>query len=199
MFYNSFILITLLFLSACSSLPSHTVNHPHTEKVSTTQKTAMIDISLYRKGLTELNQEHYAVAMKIFYTIIGEHPDLAGPWANLALINIKNHNLDKAQKNLKHALALDSSMPQIYNMLGFIEKQKGNINKAVDYYELAIAKKPDYALAHYNLALLYDVYLQDIPDAITHYKRYLALGNTQDKKTADWVNELESTLKRGSL
>lgn len=158
-----------------------------------------MEIALYGKGITYLNDNQLTDAETIFKSIIAKRPEFAGPWANLALINIKNNDLAKAQENLNQALARDPSMPQIYNMLGYIEKKKGNINKAIDYYLQAIAKKPDYAMAHYNVALLYDIYLQDLPDAITHYKRYLELDHNQDKVTADWVSELENTLKRGNL
>ena len=108
-----------------------------------------MEIALYGKGITYLNDNQLTDAETIFKSIIAKRPEFAGPWANLALINIKNNDLAKAQENLNQALARDPSMPQIYNMLGYIEKKKGNINKAIDYYLQAIAKKPDYAIAHY--------------------------------------------------
>ena len=82
-------------------------------------------------------------------------------------------------------------------MMGFIEKQKGNIVKARDYYLRAIEIKDNYALAHYNLALVYDIYIQDIPKAIGHYQKYLALIKRKDQKTAEWVEQLKASMKKG--
>lgn len=189
--------LVLVLLSGCASAPASKSVAAQTHK--TAQDAAKIDIALYTQAISALNDNQLATAEQLFNAIVVKHPELAGPWANLALIDIKNNDLKKAQENLDRARALDPSMPQIYNMLGYIEKKQGNINKAIDYYLQAIAKKPDYAMAHYNVALLYDQYLQDLPHAIEHYKQYLALTHNQDKKTADWVSELENTLKRGTL
>jgi tetratricopeptide (TPR) repeat protein len=89
-------------------------------------------------------------------------------------------------------------MPQVYNMLGYIDIAKGRYKKAADDFRQALALKEDYAIAHYNLALLHDIYIQDLPASVRHYKRYLELTNNQDKKTADWVLELERNMAKGS-
>ena len=82
-------------------------------------------------------------------------------------------------------------------MRGFLELTRGNFAKAAGDYRQAIALKEDYALAHYNYALVNDIYFQDMKMAVRHYKRYLELTQNQDKKTADWVLELERNLAKG--
>jgi len=64
----------------------------------------------------------------------------------------------------------------------------------VDYLK-AIEIKPAYANAQYNLALLYDIYLQEIELAIKHYEIYTSLLKKPDEATQEWINHLKGTLK----
>lgn len=200
MYYINYLILIAFLLGGCTENPSNkSVSPPATQTGKAIQDAAKQEIALYGKAITYLNNKQYDQAETILNSITKKRPQLAGPWANLALIDINNKQLDKAKNELNKAISLDPGMSQAYNLLGYIEKQNGNINKAIVYYLQAIDKNPDYAIAHYNVALLYDIYLQDIPDAIKHYKRYLEINHDQDKKTADWVAELERTIKQGEL
>jgi len=42
--------------------------------------------------------------------------------------------------------------------------------------------------------LLYDIFYQDIANALKHYKHYLVEINFQDKNTVNWVEQLEASL-----
>lgn len=195
-----FVFVALLVLAGCAGTPANnTVLSANSQTGKSTQDAAKAEIALYGKAITYLNDKHYDQARTIFTTLMKKRPQLAGPWANLALIDITDNHLDQAKEKLDKAISLDPGMFQAYNLLGYLEKRKGNINKALGYYLKAIDTNPDYAIAHYNVALLYDIYFQDIPEAIKHYKRYLEINKNQDRKTADWVAELENTLKRGKL
>ena len=199
MYYINFLILCLLLLSGCAGTPQHVTSHPAENLNGATQADVKAEIALYGKAINYLNDNKLDNAKAILLEITSKRPELAGPWANLAIVNIKQNNLDQAQKNLEQALSRDPALPQAYNLLGYIAKQNGNINQAVKYYLMAIDKKPDYAIAHYNVALLYDTYLQDIPKAINHYKQYLEITHDKDKQTATWVTELENSLKRGAL
>jgi len=200
MYYINGIFIVLLLLSGCASNPQSTSGgSENVVENNAARDTVKQEITLYGKAISYLNNQQYDLARPLLQTLTQKRPRLAGPWVNLALIDIHDKNYDEATKKLKQTITLDPAMAQAYNLLGFVEKQKGNINQAIAYYLQAAEKKPDYAIAHYNVALLYDIYLQDIPDAVKHYKRYLELNPGQDKKTADWVAELENSLKQGKL
>ena len=111
------------------------------------------------------------------------------------MVYIRKNDLESAIQSLNKALQLNPNQPQALNLLGSIEYNKGNLKTAIDLYLSAIKNKPDYANAHYNLALIYDIYFQDIPKAIEHYKKYLELTDYQDKQTEVWLEQLVSTLK----
>lgn len=199
MSYNNIILCSLLLLlagCAATTTPTQT-NTKTTQQKTESQKEVNTDIATYALAMVDIKHDKLDNARTLLNQLTDKHPELAGPWANLALIDIKQNKLVKAQMNLKKALKRDPDMAQAYNLQGYIDKQQGHILQAIKDYQQAISKKPDYALAHYNLALLYDIYLQNVPKAVKHYNRYLALTKTPDQRTADWVKELQSSLKKG--
>jgi len=206
MYYTKYLLLipTILLAGCVSGLPetpseNSAIKAQDTKNTVFSTKRPPIEnlVTLYENALAELNNGNLETAEKYFLKVTKTHPDLAGAWANLAMIYIKQENYEKAEKNIQKALEKNPEMSQALNMAGFMEEQNGNIIKAKDYYERATVKNPDYALAHYNLALLYDVYLQNIVEAVKHYRKYLSLLDAEDKKTENWVKELERNIKKG--
>ena len=188
----------LLLMSGCTTLSTQESTAPGQPSGTGVFGASAIDeTDLYRKALTALNNSQLDYAESELKKISKNRSELAGPWINLALIDIKKNNLDNAQKNLNMALERNPKMPQVFNVRGFLELTRGNFAKAAGDYRQAIALKEDYALAHYNYALVNDIYFQDMKMAVRHYKRYLELTQNQDKKTADWVLELERNLAKG--
>ena len=157
------------------------------------------DIQLYQQALAHLSHNELENAESILRLFTKKNPALAGPWANLGLVEFKRENLDNAEKLLTMALEKNSKLPQAHNLLGLVNQKKGNIHQAEAFYTEAIAQKDDYAIAHYNIALLYDIYLRDIQKALFHYKRYLEITNYTDQQTASWVEELKFSLKTNKL
>jgi len=193
------VMVLLVVLAGCAQAPSREPAPPaKADADSAAAAAAEKDIALFQQAISSLSRADLEHAEVDFREIAARRPEFAGPWVNLALIDIKRKDLSGAEKNLARALEKNPQMPQAYNLLGFIEVSKGNMNKAAEDYQKAISFKEDYAIAHYNFALVCDLYLNDIKTAVHHYKRYLELTNQQDKKTSDWVAELERRQAEGS-
>lgn len=188
-----------VILAGCTTLSSQdSITSDKTGVTSSLGASAVDETDIYRRAITALNNSQLDYAEAELKKISKTRSELAGPWINLALIDIKKNDFDSAHKNLSKALERNPKMPQVFNVRGYLELSRGNIAKAVDDYRQAIALKNDYAIAHYNYALLHDIYFQDMKVAVRHYKRYLALIQNPDKKTAEWVVELERNLAKGS-
>jgi Flp pilus assembly protein TadD len=196
MYYTRFLPLLILALSGCAAAPSHEVASTKSSKLDPLSTSADEETNLYRDAITALNNSEYDRAEAELRKITKTRPEFSGPWINLAIIDIKRNNLEMAENNLAKARERNPKMPQIYNMLGYIDVSRGHYKKAADDYQHALSLKEDYAIAHYNLALLQDIYIQDLKSSVRHYKRYLELTNNQDKKTADWVLELERTISK---
>ena len=191
--FSSFIIA----LTACTQVP---------ERPSTTSSQALsnekISISSgereeYKRGLIALHNNEDDEANKIFNNFIKNNPQLAGAYTNLALLHFKKKEYKQSLKLVNHALQKNPKQAQAYQLRAQIFVNSGKIHDAKKDYIQAIKLKPDYINAQYNLALLYDIYLQEISLAIKHYEIYLSLIKKPDDTTKEWVNHLKGTLANG--
>lgn len=184
--------IKLIFISILISSCATTNEGTNT---SSSGKSPLVqsedDRNNYKRALVFLNMKKLSAAKEIFIQLSEERPELAGPYANLAIIALRNSDPEKALKLVKTALTKNPNFAQALNILAYLEQISGEIKSAEKHYKEAITNKNDYAIAHYNLALLYDVYLQDIEKAIPHYETYMKLINNEDKNTADWLEQIK--------
>jgi len=151
------------------------------------------DINKFQKAIKLLSNNKLSAAKELFTTLMDVHPDLAGPYANLAIIALRNNKPVEAQNLINQSLQRNPNFSQALNLLGYIEQIKGNFKAAEINYIKAIKNKPNYAIANYNLALLYDIYMQDITRAIPYYERYMDLTHNKDKITADWLEQIKTS------
>ncbi|MBI3187613.1 MAG: tetratricopeptide repeat protein [Gammaproteobacteria bacterium] len=192
---NLLLLLLVASLTACTS--GKRPDQPSTTGSADTGTASISENERnnYRNAITALNNNKLDLAENILKEILNERKDLAGPWANLGLVYLKKNDITQATKALQQALLLNPNQPYALNLMGLIEYNQGNVQKATEYYAAAVANKPDYANAHYNLALVYDIFYQDIPKAVEHYKQYMELTKHEDKETGMWLEQLASSLK----
>ena len=148
----------------------------------------------YQQGLDYLYIQQYTEAQKILEPIAKNHPQHFGAWVNLSTAYYGENNIHAAQNAAQHAVKIDDKEPDIHNLLGLLAVEDKQYKTAEASYLLAIKIAPKFALAHYNLALLYDIYYQDIPTAYKHYNLYLTNTKQEDTKTQEWVDQLKYSL-----
>lgn len=152
------------------------------------------ELASFQAALGSMNRNELDEAAGRFRSIAKSRPDLAGPWANLALIDIRRNQLDQAEKNAAEALKRNPRLAQAHGVLGYVAAARGDVRKALEHYRRAVDIKKDYAVAHYNIAVINDLFLNDMAAAAAHYRLYLAATAGGDKKTADWLAEIERGL-----
>ena len=81
---------------------------------------------------------------------------------------------DEAASRLGDPWAAAEAAPAVQNKFGYDLAALGRVTEAVDHYEQALRLKPDYGLAHLNLAQAL-VRLDRYPEAIRHYEEALRL------------------------
>ena len=189
------ITLSITVLSACAQAPEKpSISTPQTRTIDNIS-ISTTDREKYKSGLIALNNNDDATAEHIFNEFLQDTPELAGPYTNLALIYFKKKEYDQSLELVNKALLRNPKQAQAYQLRGQIFLAKRKINDAKKDYIKAIELKPDYINAHYNLALLNDIYLQEIALAIKHYEIYLSLINEPDETTQEWVNHLKGALK----
>ncbi len=91
---------------------------------------------------------------------------------------------------------LESVHPRALNQVGVQLRRLGKFDAAGAAYGRAIAADPGYALAHYNLGVLNDLYLRRLDTALDHYERYQALAG-EDQQVTRWIADLRRRLGNG--
>ncbi|VAW58074.1 TPR domain protein, putative component of TonB system [hydrothermal vent metagenome] len=192
------ILLPVIFiaLSSCSqqAVKDPTAQSAQGQKKNKKKYLTKVQREIYREGITALYNNDFPVAERIFKEFILNKPELAGAYSNLALMHFRKKEYDASLKLVNKAIQLNPRQSQAYNLRGQLYIIDGKIHEAKNDYSEAIKLKPGYSNAQYNIALLYDIYLQEIELAIKHYEIYLSLLKKPDEATKEWINHLKGTL-----
>jgi Flp pilus assembly protein TadD len=133
-----------------------------------------------------------ASAAASFAAISAAHPELAGPLLNQAQIRLRQGDEAGARSLLEQASRVCTRCGPVWNELGILDRQQGRFADAERDYQQAIQVEPDYALPYYNLAVLYELYIQRPDLALDNYQRYLTLASGEDSaEVKKWLADLQ--------
>jgi tetratricopeptide (TPR) repeat protein len=186
-----FLTVALSSLAACSQLPVNTA--PETPVVAAPQLSA-IQQQQFDEGKALLVAGQYSAAQTLFSTLAAQQGSFAGIWYNLALSQWQAGDTAAAQNSLQQAVNASAGHSASHNLLGILARQQGNFRQAQQHFQRALQAQPDYAIAHKNLAFLYELYLGEPLAAHYHYQQYYAM--TQDEQAKVWLALLEQQLER---
>lgn len=145
----------------------------------------------FRNALQKMKSGELQSALILLQEISAQFPSLTGPIVNQAIILRKQESYQQAKALLQAALLNKAQNPYLMNELGLIHRQLGNFEAAKQAYLSAIRLEPNYDKAHYNLAVLADLYLHDPALAFQEFEIYQSLQVDPDKKVAGWLKEIE--------
>ena len=94
------------------------------------------------------------VIVTVMSTAAASQQQLLQQSLQLAITAHKSHDLPEAKKNYLAVLAINPSLPAIHNNLAAVQLAQGDKEGASSSWQKAVELKPDYAEAHYNLAVL---------------------------------------------
>ena len=119
---------------------------------------------------------------------------------NLAQNALKNKDFKKAKKLFEEVISINPNLPAVYNTLGNIELNFGNLNESVKFFKKAIELKPNFSGALCNLGLAFkrlknetfaiNNYLKAIEVDPKNHIAYFNLGNLYKEK-----NDLDNAEK----
>lgn len=143
----------------------------------------------YHRALTDLEDGKNLAAVAALESLTLSNPDVAEIWLNLALAHYHHNDLERAGQISDAILERWPETVPAHNLAGMIAMQAGEFDVAEARFENALLLNPGYVNALYNMALLKDVYLRDVPQAIHYYQRYLEYAG-DDEETGHWLEEL---------
>jgi tetratricopeptide (TPR) repeat protein len=124
-----------------------------------------------------------------FKEFLLQYPGYPGAHVNLAIIHSSNGNDAAARDSVDAALALEPNHAAALNQLGMLLRRNGKFLEAEAAYLKAVTVSPDYALAHYNLGVLNELYLQRLESALQNFETYQSIVG-EDKQVAKWITDL---------
>jgi len=130
--------------------------------------------SLFEQAAASMAAGDFVDAELRFKEFLLQYPEFPGAHVNLAII---------------HVSTLDPNHPAALNQLGMLLRRNGKFLEAEAAYMKAVTVSPDYALAHYNLGVLNELYLQRLDIALQNFETYQSLVG-EDKQVAKWIRDL---------
>jgi Flp pilus assembly protein TadD len=132
-------------------------------------------------GLVEFYSGDSAKSENLLKQAVRLRMETAPAWLTLGMIYMDQNRFREALAALSQATLLDPQNPRARNFLGVVIGREGWIDGAQQELRRAVELNPDYADAHYNLAVFY---LQEKPAAIElakrHYFKAVELGVEKD-------------------
>jgi tetratricopeptide (TPR) repeat protein len=146
-------------------------------------------------ALALIKAEQYEQGVEAFKKLALAMPDNAVPPTNLALAYQKLGKPERAEEQLKQALELEPDNPVAANELALHYRRTGRFAQARTIYEQLLARHQNFQIARKNLAVLCDLYLRDLPCALSHYKIY-AQNEPHDKSVAIWIADVQKRAEK---
>lgn len=132
-----------------------------------------------------------ALAKKTLLTLTSEDNSLAGPWVMLGHIDKLQNKYEDAEKSYVKAIEINPLNVNAHTSLAYMQRLQGKFRQAQNSYVDALRIWKDFPEAHLNLAILYDVYLNDSVNAQKHMEAYQFLTNSKNDKVALWAAEIQ--------
>ena len=152
---------------------------------------------MYEEAINALQNGNTDFALDLLLQVSTEAPDKPFIFTNLGLTYLGLERLDEAAEAFAEAISRDGDDAVAHNHLGIIEESAtagGNFEGALEHYRRSLQINGDYAYAHMNLGILFDLYLQDLEQALAHYRRYQELMSEENEQVAGWIVDIERRL-----
>lgn len=148
------------------------------------------------QALTSMRSKQFAEAASLLQSIADEPPPRPGVLLNLGIAQAQLGDDVSADRTLRRVIELEGGNSIAYNQLGILLRKRGQFLAARQAYQQALEVKPDYSLAHLNLAILCDLYLQRSDCALHHYRQYQRLSDGQNPEVQLWIEDLQRQEQR---
>ena len=147
-------------------------------------------LTLYEQAIAVMASGDFIDAELRLKEFLLLYPNYPGAYVNLAIIHVNQGDDLAAEAAIDAALALDDGHAAALNQQGMLLRRSGRFLEAEAAYLKAVTANPVYALAHYNLGVLNELYLQRLDVALQHFESYFELVG-DDKQVEKWIADLK--------
>lgn len=131
-------------------------------------------------------------AVSAFQAILTRQPRLAGAYVNLGILAEQRQDAAQARQLYQQALGINPANDVALMQLALLDQAQGKFREAEAGLLKVASINGNNASVHYNLGVLYELFLQNPGQALKHYRRYVELSNSEDKALVErWILLLE--------
>jgi tetratricopeptide (TPR) repeat protein len=149
--------------------------------------------ALANLGTVEFQMKEYDSAAGHLERALAEKPSMAQTWLTLGMVHYERDDPMRALSAISRAVAEKPDDPRAHNYLAAAAKALGWLGAAESELQRALDLDPQYAEAHFNLAL---TYLERRPPGVElarrHYLRAVELGTPRDDLVEKQLNDTPS-------
>ncbi len=143
----------------------------------------------YQKAIALMETKDWSAARTAFEFLMQQQP-LSSTAYHLGIIALNEQQSAQALEYFNKALELNSNNYYAHNQLAIIKRQQGEFTQAEKHLQQALSIWPEFASAHYNIGILYELYMGKLAEALSHYQKYQELVETGDRKVTMWIADL---------
>lgn len=191
--------------SATSILPAGPATpNPYYQVAPKVSETVQVQ---FQAAVAAIEQKNWNTAETSLVSITNSNPNLSGAWLNLGVVYHVKGDLPKAKSALERAVKANSMNVDAYAYLALVEREQGDFSSAQNHLEKALSVWPFFADGHKNLAILFDLYMNQPEKALPHYLAYQQLlkernlspeaKQTETKQIDSWVADIQRRLNGG--
>lgn len=147
----------------------------------------------YDRALKAMQDQKFDEAEKIFFELVKNHPDYAGPYANIGILLKRKGKGEEAELAFKKALELNKENADVYNHLAVLYRDQGKFDLARQTYETGLQITPEHLHLNLNLAILLDLYLNQPEKALGYFQAAQKLS-PDDKQIQIWLADIQKRL-----
>ncbi len=149
-------------------------------------------VATYIEARRLFKAKDYAGAENKLKAVLEIDGKLSGPWMMRGDIALLQGDRDKAIKHYQQAIVVQPDNINAYLKLAKLQRELGRYVHAQNTYADALTVWRDFPEAHLNLAVLYDLYLNQPIAAQQHMEAYMLLVEDEPVKVEKWLAEVKS-------
>lgn len=153
-------------------------------------------VDALREAIRLLREGNAAQADANLEEVRRVRPDIPEVHFNLGWAKLQRRKYPEAVAHLVDGLKIRPTEIRAYALAGIAYREQGRFSDAARMYLDGLARDPDNEQLHFNLGILYDLYLVDPEKALEHYHAYQRLQAKPDLKVAGWIALIEREAKK---
>lgn len=177
-----------------STNTTSSVSHQGTDKPPVVERAKELSpehSALYKQAVALLKSGDLSAAETGFRKLSEILKDSPGVLTNLGIIAELNGDDSAASAFYQEALSINGSYVAALNNLGNLHMKQGQFKQAKTLYEKGLKGDPTNTDTLLNIAILNELYLHDLPSALTYYQQYQELVTPADEVIAGRIVDIK--------